>query len=275
MTGPDMTGADSRRPASGQLELRDIVVSFASPGPERLVALDGVGLVVEPGQIVALIGPNGSGKSTLLRVAAGLLRPDRGVVELDGEAVAAPSPRIGIVFQEPRLLPWRSTESNIAYPLELAGTPIEDRRAIVERLLRGVGLEAVAGLVPRELSGGMRQRAALARTLALEPRVLLLDEPFSALDELTRERLNLELLALAAERATTMLVVTHSVNEAIFLADRVVVLSSRPGRVVADIDVALPRPRSLADLDTAVVSETAARIRHHLAGTDARGEVAA
>jgi NitT/TauT family transport system ATP-binding protein len=204
-----------------------------------------------------------------------LLRPDRGVVELDGEAVAAPSPRIGIVFQEPRLLPWRSTESNIAYPLELAGTPIEDRRAIVERLLRGVGLEAVAGLVPRELSGGMRQRAALARTLALEPRVLLLDEPFSALDELTRERLNLELLALAAERATTMLVVTHSVNEAIFLADRVVVLSSRPGRVVADIDVALPRPRSLADLDTAVVSETAARIRHHLAGTDARGEVAA
>jgi ABC-type nitrate/sulfonate/bicarbonate transport system ATPase subunit len=275
MTGPDMTGADSRRPASGRLELRDIVVSFASPGPERLVALDGVGLVVEPGQIVALIGPNGSGKSTLLRVAAGLLRPDRGVVELDGEAVAAPSPRLGIVFQEPRLLPWRSTESNIAYPLELAGTPIEDRRAIVERLLRGVGLEAVAGLVPRELSGGMRQRAALARTLALEPRVLLLDEPFSALDELTRERLNLELLALAAERATTMLVVTHSVNEAIFLADRVVVLSSRPGRVVADIDVALPRPRSLADLDTAVVSETAARSRHHLAGTDARGEVAA
>jgi NitT/TauT family transport system ATP-binding protein len=269
-----MSRPDVQRTGPGRLELRDIGVSFAAPGHGRLVALDGVSLVVEPGQIVALIGPNGSGKSTLLRVAAGLLLPDRGLVSLDDEAIATPSPRIGVVFQEPRLLPWRSTESNVAYPLELAGVPIDERRAIVARLLRGVGLESVARLVPRELSGGMRQRAALARTLALDPRVLLLDEPFSAVDELTRERLNLELLALAAERATTMLVVTHSVQEAIFLADRVVVLSARPGRVLADIEVGMPRPRSTADLDTAAVSDAAARIRGHLAGGASDGVAA-
>jgi ABC-type nitrate/sulfonate/bicarbonate transport system ATPase subunit len=272
-----VTPSDTRAIRPGRLELRDIAVSFATGG-DRLVALDGVSLAVEPGQVVALIGPNGSGKSTLLRVAAGLLRPDRGSVRLDGDAVAGTSPRIGIVFQEPRLLPWRSTQSNVAYPLELAGVPPDERRATVERLLGNVGLRGVASLVPRELSGGMRQRAALARTLALEPRILLLDEPFSALDELTRERLNLELLALAAERAATMLVVTHSVQEAVFLADRVVVLSPRPGRIVADLEVALPRPRAIGDLDAAVVSEAATLIRAHLADGDGDGngaEVAA
>ncbi|MEO8272661.1 MAG: ABC transporter ATP-binding protein [Chloroflexota bacterium] len=258
------TGATGRTAATGRIELRDIAVSFPAGARERLTALDGVDLTVEPGEIVALIGPNGSGKSTLLRVVAGLLRPDRGSARIDGGVIDGPDPRVGLVFQEPRLLAWRTTASNIAYPLELAGVDPETCRARVAALLETVGLERAANQVPSQLSGGMRQRAALARTLALEPEVLLLDEPFSALDELTRERLNLELLAITARTPTTILLVTHSVQEAIFLADRVVVLSARPGRVVADIPVRLSRPRSLQDLDAAVVTETAQSVRSYL-----------
>ncbi len=249
---------------SGRIELQDVAVSFPAGRDARLTALDGVDLVVEPGEIVALIGPNGSGKSTLLRVVAGLLAPDRGEALLDGHRIDGPDPRVGLVFQEPRLLPWRTTASNVEYPLELVRADRTARRARVAALLETVGLEAAARQLPSQLSGGMRQRAALARTLTLEPEVLLLDEPFSALDELTRERLNLELLAITANVPTTILLVTHSVHEAIFLADRVVVLSARPGRVVADVPVELARPRSLADLDAAVVTATAHTVRAHL-----------
>ncbi|HEV8489002.1 MAG TPA: ABC transporter ATP-binding protein [Candidatus Limnocylindrales bacterium] len=242
----------------------DVAVSFGRPDGGRLAALDGVDLEIGPGEVVALIGPNGSGKSTLLRVVAGLLRPDRGTVELDGRPITEPDPGIGLVFQEPRLLPWRSVASNVGYPLELAGWPAGRRAARVGELIGLVGLEGAAELRPRELSGGMRQRAAIARALALEPSVLLLDEPFSALDALTRERFNVELLDLWARTGTTILVVTHSIPEAVFLADRVTVLSPRPGRVVADIDVDLLRPRSLETLDEATVSVTAREIRRHL-----------
>ena len=250
--------------ATGHIELRDIAVSFPARGRERLVALDSVNLTVESGEIVALIGPNGSGKSTLLRVVAGLLTPDRGTASLDGQPIEGPSARVGLVFQEPRLLPWRTTEANVGYPLELAGMARDARRERVATLLETVGLATAASQVPSQLSGGMRQRAALARTLALEPSVLLLDEPFSALDELTRERLNLELLAITARTPTTILVVTHSVQEAIFLADRVVVMSDRPGHVVADLPVRLPRPRTPGELDAGIVGETAHAIRAHL-----------
>src|SRR6185369_13452461 len=259
---------------TGRIELRDVAVSFPAGDGQRLLALDGIGLTVEPGELVALIGPNGSGKSTLLRVLAGLLPPDRGSVSIDGRRVDGPDPRVGLVFQEPRLLPWRTTAANVEYPLELAGVARAVRDAKVAALLDTVGLTRAAAQVPSQLSGGMRQRAALARTLALEPAVLLLDEPFSALDELTRERLNLELLAIHARTATTIVVVTHSVQEAIFLADRVVVLSERPGRVAADIPIDLPRPRSLVDLDAAAVGETARLIREHL-GAGGAGEAAA
>jgi ABC-type nitrate/sulfonate/bicarbonate transport system ATPase subunit len=257
------------RAEGGRLELHGVAVSFPAAGHDRLAALDGIDLTLEPGHIVSLIGPNGSGKSTLLRVIAGLLRPDRGEARLDGERINAPDPRIGLVFQEPRLLPWRSTARNVAYPLELAGMPPVERDRRVDELLRLVALEAARSSKPNELSGGMRQRAALARSLALEPRLLLLDEPFSALDELTRERLNVELLALWARTATTIVVVTHSIQEAIFLGDRVVVLSERPGRIVADIPVTLPRPRSMASLDAATVGEAAREIRANLAGVAA------
>lgn len=251
-------------PAEGRIEVRDVAVSFPAGGRERTTALDGVSLVIEPGEIVALIGVNGSGKSTLLRVIAGLLAPERGSVLLDGRSVDGPDARLGLVFQEPRLLPWRSAARNIAYPMELAGWPRDRRAARVAELLDAVGLEAAANAVPSAMSGGMRQRTALARALTLGPRVLLLDEPFSALDELTRERFNLELLDLWARERTTIVVVTHSVHEAILLADRVVVLSARPGRLTADIRVDLPRPRSLDQVDGVTAAATVRRIRDHL-----------
>jgi len=253
---------------SGHLVIRDVAVDFPRPGG-RLEVLEGIDLEVQPGEVVALIGPNGSGKSTLLRVAAGLLAPNRGTVELDGRRILQPDPAIGLVFQEPRLLPWRTVAANVAYPLELAGWPRPRREARVAELLELIGLTGWAEVRPSQLSGGIRQRAALARALALEPRVLLLDEPFSALDALTRERLNLELLELWGRTGTSIVVVTHSIQEAIFLADRVAVLASRPGRIVANLRVALPRPRSLDALDAAAVSPLAAEIRHRL------GELAA
>jgi ABC-type nitrate/sulfonate/bicarbonate transport system ATPase subunit len=252
------------QPRGGHVAVRDIAVSFARPDGGRLTALDGIDLDVAPGEVVALIGANGSGKSTLLRVVAGLLRPDRGSVTLDGRPVTDPDAGIGLVFQEPRLLPWRSVAANVAYPLEIAGWAPERRAERVAELLGLVGLAGAAALRPRELSGGMRQRAAIARALALAPSVLLLDEPFSALDALTRERFNVELLDLWSQTGTTILVVTHSIPEAVFLADRVVVLSPRPGRVVAEIRVPIPRPRSLETLDEAAVSATARQIRNHL-----------
>jgi NitT/TauT family transport system ATP-binding protein len=253
-------------PGPGAIRLRDVSFAFRNRTGAPHPVLDGVDLAIPGGGIIGLIGPNGCGKSTLLRVIAGLLHPSNGEALLDDLPIAGPDPRIGLVFQEPRLLPWRSAADNITYPLELAGWPPERRADRLASLTELVGLDpAVTGSRPSELSGGTRQRVALARALALEPEVLLLDEPFSALDALTRERFDLELLRLWERSAATIVMVTHSIPEAILVADRVVVLSPRPGRVVADIAVELPRPRSIADLDAAAVSRTAARIRAHLA----------
>ena len=261
-------------PRAGRLTATDLRVTFpGSTSTERgTVALDGMSLDVAPGEVVALIGPNGCGKSTFLRVAAGLLRPDRGAVAVDGEAIVAPDPRVGLVFQEPRLMPWRSVAGNVTWPMEIAGWPADRRRTRLRELLHAVGLEDAAGLRPVQLSGGMRQRAAIARSIALSPEVLLLDEPFSALDALTRERFNLELLKLQSRTGTTVVIVTHSIPEAILVADRVVVLTARPGRVAAEIPVPVPRPRSIATLDEAIASRTAAEIRANLQPSD---EVAA
>jgi NitT/TauT family transport system ATP-binding protein len=252
--------------------INDVARSFPA-GRGRLIALDGVTLQVPSGHVCSVIGPNGSGKSTLLRITAGLLRPDRGGVDLDGEPISGPDPRVGFVFQEPRLLPWRDTLRNVAFPLELAGWNETARSDRAAELISLVGLNGFERARPAALSGGMRQRASIARALALQPSVLLLDEPFSALDALTRERLNQELLGIWERTGTTILLVTHSIQEAIFLGDRVVVLSPRPGRVVADIQVTLERPRRLADLDAATVSATAERIRAHLEDTSAPNEV--
>ncbi len=253
----------------GAISLRGLSFGFPTRDRSMLPVLDGVDLEIPAGGNVALIGPNGCGKSTLLRVVAGLLSPAGGEARLDDFAINGPDPRIGLVFQEPRLLPWRSAADNITYPLELAGWSAERRAGRLATLVKLVGLEpAVIDARPSELSGGTSQRVALARALALEPRVLLLDEPFSALDALTRERFDLELLRLWGRSAATIVLVTHSIPEAILIADRVIVMSPRPGRIVADIAVDLPRPRSIADLDEAVVSRTARSIRAALGDVD-------
>jgi NitT/TauT family transport system ATP-binding protein len=247
------------------IRLAGLQFAFAVDG-QTVPVLGGIDLDVERRSVIALVGPNGCGKSTLLRVIAGLLPAAGGLVEVEGRPVSGPDARVGLVFQEPRLLPWRSAVANVAFPLEVSGVDREAREARARDLLRLVGLRDWAGARPGELSGGMRQRLAIARALALEPSVLLLDEPFSALDALTRERFNVELLRLWERIGSTIVLVTHSIPEAIFLADRVVVLAPRPATVAADILVDLPRPRRLADLDAVVLSRTATEIRARLGG---------
>ena len=245
-------------------------------GGRQTEVIGGLDLEIAPRSIVALVGPNGCGKSTLLRVIAGLLPARTGTVEVEGRPVTGPDSRVGLVFQEPRLLPWRSAFANIAFPLEVAGRDRNARERRVTDLLGLVGLRDWSRARPAELSGGMRQRVAIARALALEPAVLLMDEPFSALDSLTRERFNVELLHLWDRIGATIVVVTHSIAEAVFLADRVLVLSPRPARLIADVVVDLPRPRRPGDLDAATVTRTAAEIRAHLEGaTDDAFAVAA
>ncbi len=260
-------GAAGGRPGAGAgIRITDLHLAFRGP-TTTLDVLDGVSFEVAPREVLALIGPNGSGKSTLLRVAAGLLRPDRGQVTIDGQPVDGPDSRLALVFQEPRLLPWRSAEENVRFPMELAGWPPARQAARAAELLGMVGLRDFAATRPAHLSGGMRQRLAIARALALEPSVLLLDEPFSALDALTRERFNVELLRLWERTGTTIVLVTHSITEAVFVADRVAVLSPRPGHIVGIVPVELPRPRSPAQLDSAIVSRAAAAIRAQLVDT--------
>jgi len=192
-----------------------------------------------------VVGPSGCGKTTLLRLLAGLLPPDQGEVRLNDQLLREPCSDIGLVFQTANLLPWRNVFDNILLPLQIQGIPKTQANERVEQALTMVGLSDFADAYPRELSGGMQQRTAIARALVYEPEILLLDEPFGALDALTRERLNLELLQLWQASRKTVVMVTHNIQEAVFLADRVLVLSQRPGRVTADISINLPRPREL------------------------------
>jgi NitT/TauT family transport system ATP-binding protein len=232
-----------------------------------VTVLDDVSFDVATHGISAVVGPNGSGKSTLLRLVAGLLTPDAGTVEIAGAPVADADQRVGLVFQEPRLLPWRTAIDNVAFPLELAGMSRQERHEKARALLDLVGLTQFARAYPHQMSGGMRQRAAIARALAREPQILLLDEPFSALDALTRERFNAELLDIWQRTGTSILIVTHSIAEAVFLADEAIVLTDRPGRVAARVPIPLGRPRAMDALDSAAFSRAAATIRAHLSGS--------
>ncbi|MBO9362724.1 MAG: ABC transporter ATP-binding protein [Thermoflexus sp.] len=227
-------------------------------------ALREVSLALQPGEFVCLVGPSGCGKTTLLRILAGLLRPTQGEIRWMGQPLQGPDRRIGIVFQRDSLLPWRTAMENVRLPLELNGQsgPEADRRA--RALLGQAGLEGFEDAYPRELSGGMQHRVALARALAADPEILLLDEPFATLDALTRERLNEVLLALWEGRRKTVLMVTHDVHEAARLADRVLVMRPRPGAIVAEIPISLPRPRGADRWSHAAFLETVWAIRQAL-----------
>jgi NitT/TauT family transport system ATP-binding protein len=208
-------------------------------------ALEDIDLAVADNEFVTLVGRSGCGKSTLLRIIAGLIAPTAGRISVSGERVTRPRRDVSVMFQRPALLPWRSVLDNVLLPAEILGIGRQDARARAGELLELVGLSTFAQRLPHELSGGMQQRVSLARSLLSQPKVLLMDEPFSALDALTREELSVELQRIRAEHATTIVFVTHSIEEAVLLADRVVVLSPRPGRVRKILDVDIPRPRSL------------------------------
>ena len=233
-------------PSSGNdklLSVRDVTKAF-SRGARRVVALDGVTVEARRGEFLTVVGPSGCGKSTLLHIIGGFETATSGDVEVDGKPVTGAGRDRGMVFQKATLFPWMSIERNVAWPLDVAGVGKSDARDRARELLELVGLHGFADAYPGELSGGMQQRAALARTLAMEPALLLMDEPFGALDAQTRELMQEELNRIWQESGTTVVFITHDINEAVFLGDRVVVMSGRPGQVIDDVRIELPRPRS-------------------------------
>ncbi|MEV5976354.1 ABC transporter ATP-binding protein [Streptomyces sp. NPDC052114] len=260
---------EGRAGAAPAVRLDDVAVRFRTKKKD-VTALRDVSLTIGAGEFVAIVGPSGCGKSTLLKLVAGLLAPSSGEVLLGGERVRGPRPDIGYVFQRAALLDWRSARRNILLQAEMRKMPVASARARTDELIRMTGLGGFEDAYPHELSGGMQQRVALCRALLHEPPVLLMDEPFGALDALTREQMNVELNRIWRETGTTVLLVTHSIAEAAYLADRVVVMSPRPGTVTEVVDVGLPPERDYADtLASAGFRAATARIRELLGAVSA------
>jgi NitT/TauT family transport system ATP-binding protein len=242
------------------IEIASVTKTFATGGAV-LTALSDVSLTIGRGEFVTLVGPSGCGKSTLLRAIAGLTKIQKGTLTINGVNVAEPPENIGIVFQAPTLLPWATVLDNVLFPLSMRNALQRDSADRAQALLELVGLKGFERRFPRELSGGMQQRVAICRALVGDPDILLMDEPFGALDALTREEMTIELLRIWAERPRTVVFVTHSISEAVLLADRVVVMSPRPGRIVETIRVELPRPRQFTQEGTDAFQHCAQRIR--------------
>lgn len=249
---------------SDLLTVENISKAFVD-GARRLQALEPVSFSLAARDFVCLLGPSGSGKSTLLRMVGGLVTPDGGRLRFDGEPYTTPRPEIGFVFQKTNLMPWRTAIQNILLPIEIQQKKVTkaDLRHARE-LVELMGLHGFEHSYPHQLSGGMNQRVVLARTLIHKPRLLLMDEPFGALDALTRERLNVELMRLQQEQGLTILMVTHSIAEAVFLADRVLVLSERPGQLVGQVAIDLPRPRDLGVTATEAFGHLTAEVRRYI-----------
>jgi NitT/TauT family transport system ATP-binding protein len=246
--------------AAAGIALRGVTVDYATAqGPLR--AVEGVDLEVAPGAFVAILGPSGCGKSTILRVLAGLQAPAAGDAAIGGVAVTGPRRDVGVVFQDPTLLPWKTVLQNVCLPGRIMGLERAAYEARARDLLALVGLAEFGGYYPGQLSGGMRQRVGIARGLLHDPAVLLMDEPFGALDAMTREQMNMEILRIWARTRKTVLFITHSIAEAVLLADRVVVMSPRPGRVLEILESALPRPRRMDMMATPGFGAMTAHLR--------------
>jgi len=218
---------------------------------------------INAGEFFVVVGPSGCGKSTLLKLISGLLPPSSGEIFVEGEAVTKPHGNVGIVFQNSLLLPWRNILNNVMLPIDMKRLSREEYLPRAKSLLKLVGLEGFERKLPWQLSGGMQQRASICRALVHDPKIILMDEPFGALDAMTRERMNVELMRIQRETGKTVLLITHSIPEAVFLADRVLVMTERPGTIAAIYDVPLPRPRSLDTMAESVFSELVQRIRKH------------
>lgn len=240
--------------------IRDLSKAFPRGDGTVTQALENVNLEIGDTEFICLVGPSGCGKTTLLRIIAGLESPTTGRVIVDGNVVTGPDPRRGMVFQEYSLFPWQKVIDNIAFGLEMRGVGKEERRKIGERYLEMVGLSQFRDAYPYELSGGMRQRVAIARALANDPDVLLMDEPFGALDAQTRNRMQGELLSIWEQTKKTILFVTHSVDEAVYLSDRIVVLTPRPGSVREIVEIPWPRPRDRTSIEFADVRRKVLRM---------------
>ena len=238
----DQSSAVTHAAADAHIVVRGVSKRFPIPGGE-VVALKDIDLSIGKGEFVCLLGPSGCGKSTLLNAVAGFSNPTAGTITVEGRTISAPGPDRGMVFQEYALFPWMTVAQNVAFGLEIKGMARADIRTRVDELLVMLKLADFRDRFPKDLSGGMRQRVAIARVLALDPPVLLMDEPFGALDSLTRRSLQDELLRIWAQMKKTIIFVTHSIEESIYLADRIVVMTYRPGTIKADVYVDMPRPR--------------------------------
>jgi NitT/TauT family transport system ATP-binding protein len=252
-------GAATKQPV---IEIRRVSKTYRTRDG-NVPTLDEIDFTVGDGELLVIVGPSGCGKSTLLRMVAGLLPPSDGEIHVEGKLVTQPFGEVGIVFQSALLLPWRSVLRNIMMPVEVKGLPREPYLARAHALLKMVSLEGFEKKYPWQLSGGMQQRASICRALIHDPRIVLMDEPFGALDALTRERMNLELQRIHRETKKTILLITHSIPEAVFLADRVLVMTERPGKIAAVYNVDLPRPRSLEVMGDPRFVELTQTIRRH------------